>query len=372
MSSDNDNKKSKKNIDNSPLAVERKRIKRILPLTVLWTVISIAIISALFDFQLYRYEEGILSVYASQQDAYVQLVLDQINLNADRYDDEIIDEILSSLDASTNKYWTFSREGSILFVKDVLETNKYKGITTETYYSDDSAKIFLDSLVLNKVTHKNIKIQDKNYIASGVAFEYNYAEYKLCLLTNKDVLLDNNKYLGSKVLICTVAGLLLVFSFLIVTWSVRKYQGISLKILDLKQDRKELQKSIEILNDKLIDKNSNITRNKLWNEDIFPEFINKIKERKEVPVSFVYIACDDYDSREQFLVASELMLDEAVLRFAYGERNVILLGINMDIEDIMWGAKPSFNKGCHVINSLQVSSVHLDADLVIQQLKGNM
>ena len=61
-------------------------------------VICVAVIAGFTaHIELQRYEDGILDVCATQQDAYVQLVLDQINLQADRSDDEIITEILGSL-----------------------------------------------------------------------------------------------------------------------------------------------------------------------------------------------------------------------------------------------------------------------------------
>ena len=165
-----------------------------------------------------RFEEGVLDVCADQQDAYVQLVLDQINLKENRDDEEIITGILSSLDASTNKYWTFSRDEAMLFVKDVLETNKYKGFTTATYYVSDSARKFLDDLEINRVIHRTINIEEKTYVASGVVFLYGNAEYRLCLLTNRDVLLDNNEFLRAEV---NVGIVFMIAVFLMVVGTMR-------------------------------------------------------------------------------------------------------------------------------------------------------
>ena len=44
----------------------------------------------------------------------------------------MIEKVLSSLDASSNKYWTLSENQELLFVKDVTETNKYKGFRENT------------------------------------------------------------------------------------------------------------------------------------------------------------------------------------------------------------------------------------------------
>ena len=85
-------------------------------------VICVAVIAGFTaHIELQRYEDGILDVCATQQDAYVQLVLDQINLKDNRNDEQIIKEILETMDASSNHYWTFSKDQSMLFVKDNLQ-----------------------------------------------------------------------------------------------------------------------------------------------------------------------------------------------------------------------------------------------------------
>ena len=159
-------------------AQEKGNVKRHTALLAAVLSISVSLCAAcLVWLGLDRYERGVLDVCAVQQDAYVQLVLDQINLKENRSDTEIITGILSSLDASTNKYWTFSREQNMLFVKDVLETNKYKGLTTATYYASNSAQSFLNSLSVNHVIHGEIEIDGREYIASGVAFIYAASRY---------------------------------------------------------------------------------------------------------------------------------------------------------------------------------------------------
>ena len=78
------------------------------------TTICVICVSVIAGFtahiELQRYEDGILDVCATQQDAYVQLVLDQINLKDNRNDEQIIKEILETMDASSNHYWTFSKD----------------------------------------------------------------------------------------------------------------------------------------------------------------------------------------------------------------------------------------------------------------------
>ena len=78
-------------------------------------VICFSVIAGAFAYtRINKYEEGVLEVCATQQDAYVQLVLDQINLKSNRDDEQIINDILGTMNSSSNKYWTFSKNQSIL------------------------------------------------------------------------------------------------------------------------------------------------------------------------------------------------------------------------------------------------------------------
>ncbi len=130
--------------------------------------------------QLDTYEKGVLDVYANQQDGYVQLVLEQIRLTEKRGGTEAqIEEILGTLDASTNRYWTLSRQSSLIFVKDVMETNRYQGFTTASYYQTVSAKEFVDTLVQDEVTHDTIQIGSQSYIASGARFHFRNVPYRV-------------------------------------------------------------------------------------------------------------------------------------------------------------------------------------------------
>ena len=80
-------------------------------------IIIVGVLAWVGNQQMKSYEDSILSIYAEQQDAYVQLVLDQINVLDDRSDEEIVTKILGSLDASSRKYWTLTKNKALLFVK---------------------------------------------------------------------------------------------------------------------------------------------------------------------------------------------------------------------------------------------------------------
>ena len=99
-------------------------------------VIFFAIASDVFIvYQLSSYETRFLEIYGSEQDGYVNVILGQINrLGKDATEDDIT-EIISSLDATASRYWTLSKGDSILFVKSVTETNRYKGFSTNANQS---------------------------------------------------------------------------------------------------------------------------------------------------------------------------------------------------------------------------------------------
>ena len=160
----------------------------------------VAVLGAFFGIYLMnQYEKSLLNIYAMQQDAYVQLVLDQINLQPKQTDEGIIENILGTLNTSDSSYWTLSKEQTLLYVKNVTETNQYKGVTTNSFYITNTATKFLDSLTLNRVVHRIIYMDNTRYVASGVIFEYNNAPYRICLLTDDTVILDNNDFLATKI-----------------------------------------------------------------------------------------------------------------------------------------------------------------------------
>ena len=281
-------------------------------------VIILAILAVAFDqFQMNRFEQGLLDVCAAQQDAYVQLVLDQININQDRDVEDIID-ILETMDGSSNKYWTFSREQSMLFIKDVLETNRYQGFTTATYYISDSARDFLDSLQVNRVIHRNIEVQNKEYIASGVAFTYRGASYRLCLLTNRSVMLDNNKFLGAKTelnILFIVLALLLVSVPMMFASRVRK--------LLIARDEQtevvtELNSKLTQLNKMLSEQDLHDTRRNVWSGEALGDFAEKLKERGMVPSTLLKVRCVDEELAERLLRKAGAVMDRSVLRFWTG------------------------------------------------------
>ncbi len=259
-----------------------------------------------------QYEEGVLEVCAEGQDAYVQLVLDQIYIRDNRSDASIIKDILGSLDASTNKYWTFSKEETMLFVKDVSETNKYKGFTTATYYISESASEFLKNLRLNSVTHGRITIEDRKYVASGVIFEYNNAEYRLCLLSNEEVFLDNNAFLGGRINISLCYALAITVLVVGAMLFAHRIGRLRAEIVDKDAMMVELNASVAKLNEKLLVKSTYDMRRTLFQESMLYDFLDRIVRKNVWPISFALMNCANEGT---FLEQAQLVLDRSVLRF---------------------------------------------------------
>lgn len=302
-----------------------KKITNIKVISVL--IILAAVITAVIGWHEAKdYEKSVLAIYAEQQDAYVQLVLDQINVLDDRSDEEIVKKILGSLDTSGRKYWTLTKDQALLFVKDVMETNRYKGLTTETFFTSDSAAKFLQDLEINRVIHETIQMDGVRYVASGVIFEYNGAEYKICLLTNDTVILDNNIFLSSKIGLY-VFGVLLLGLLLVVSM-------IFANVLDLREKRmKAMKEHITGLNKVLTEQTEMIremnwyhTRWSVFKPSAMEMFVQKIVQRQIVPVVFVGLAFDSEEQRDYFLQKAQILLDEKVVRFEreYGDGLVLL------------------------------------------------
>lgn len=319
---------------------KKKKKGRVHPILMITSicVLVFAVLAVAFDqFQMYRFEQGLLDVCAAQQDAYVQLVLDQININQNRDVEDIID-ILETMDGSTNKYWTFSREQSMLFVKDVLETNRYQGFTTGTYYISDSARDFLDGLQLNRVIHKNIELQGKEYIASGVSFAYRGETYRLCLLTNKSVMLDNNKFLGAR----TELNILFICLTLLLVCVPMLFAS---KVRKLQRERDEQGDVIVELNGKLTELNKLLseqdirdTRHNVWSGDALEDFAEKLRERGLVPSTIIKVRCSDGEVSQELLRKAGTALDRSVLRFLTSEEKgefVSFLFVGSDYETAM-------------------------------------
>lgn len=283
--------------------------------------------------QLQKYERGVMDVYAIQQDGYVQLVLDQINLVEDRDDEEIVTNILATLDASSNRYWTFSNQEALIFVKDVMETNRYKGFTTETYYGSATAREFIEGLRDNRVTHDTIQIGDRQFIASGVRYEYNHQQYCICLLTNADVVLDHNAYLSAKINLSVLAIAVLAVIVVIGIILAGIAEGWYKKYASVLKTNKELREGIERLNEALNRDNLFNTQHMAFEANALPVLLEKLELRNVWPLEMIVLHCEGEGRQEQFLLQSQTIFDQRTMRVILDDSDVLLLVLKSPMLD---------------------------------------
>lgn len=346
----------------------KKRQRNIFRRTTILAMIVAFVIGFLAWLIISRLERGVLDVCAMQQDAYVQLVLDQINLSADRNDEEIIDDILGTLDSSSSKYWVFSKGESMLFVKDVVETNKYKGFTTATYYDSPSAKEFLDSLSLNHVRHGTIEIDGKSYIISGVAYSYGGEEYRLCLLTNRTIMLENNAYLRVKSELWVLVLALLLLLIAIPAAYAQKIDTLRREIANNEQTISDLNRGLTKMNDLFANRDWYDTERSLWQFSTLTTFVQRIIQKGFSTVIVAHICCAQEEDREFFLNRAHLTIKKETLRFSGPGNDLILLFVNTEEDEAWLSIVPLLRPGVTLDRRLTVAHTGEELTAAVQKL----
>ncbi len=333
-------------------AEKTKKRPRLFRRAVLLSLLAAAAAAALTWLAVARLEQGVLDVCAVQQDAYVQLVLDQIELQQDRVDRDIIDGILGTLDGSSSKYWVFSKGETMLFVKDVVETNKYKGFTTATYYDSVSAREFLDSLRQNHVSHAAIAINGQPYIASGAVFSYAGAEYRLCLLTNRSVMLENNAYLRVKSELWAVVLALLLLLAAIPAYYAKRADTMARRALEAEETVAMLRRNLAAMNDRLANRDWYDPETSLWQGSVLPRFIERAAGRRFTCAVLARVHCEREEDRLLFLRAGRMSLPKSTLRFEWGERDLVLLFLNVEEPEAFRAIAPLLGEHAALVGSL--------------------
>ena len=285
-----------------------------------------AMIAGAFSYhQMDTYEESVIEIYATQQDTFVQIVLDQMNRLDSGKEEKAIVTFIETLDASANRYWTLSKENSLIFVKDENDTNRYKGLTTATYYMSDSAKEFIQGLTMNKIIHRFIEINKRSFLASGVIFEYEGIQYQLCLLMNPDAVLDHNAYLQAKThlsaMIVVILMIFVLFLILLTSYNVKKQKELDEK----EQECLALRKTIQRINEEYTQQQLYDTRQNLFLPEVLPMLLEKLEKRKIQPITFVTVKADNKEAFQTFLRDCQLVLDQSVFRFSKGELQILLI-----------------------------------------------
>ena len=284
-----------------------------------------------------QFGEGAILVYARQQDAYVQLVLDQINLLKKGATAEDITAILSTMDSSTHKYWTLSEDDSLIFVKNIQETNRYKGFSTATFFASDAGLDFLNEMELNYVSHRIIELEQQRYVVSGTVFRFGGADYTLCLMTDVDVVLEENAFLSAKIVLYVVLVLTVIIAGVALLSMADYYRR---RLIEL--DEKEAH--IETLNQKIEKLNHRINKNDMfhprWNlyrQEMIPSFLIGFEEKGVKEMTFAILEFSTAEKQQAFLEDALVFLDRSVLRFQLGseENRLFLLFVNTDEEEAM-------------------------------------
>ena len=277
-------------------------------------IVFALVVGCVVLYQTKTYNNSVLEIYASQQDQYIKLVLDQINLKKDTSGSgqEMIRDILGSIDGSEKEYWTLSKEDSLLFVKDVTESDRYRGLSTASYYVSESGRSFLNSLEKNKVKHRFISQSGKKYIASGVFFEVNGDEYKICLLTNEKYIINNNE-------------LMLLVVSMIMAGNIDKKQS---QIDKLNEQIQNKNLSIEKIESELSMLSEYDVKNTVFKEKVIDRFMEKLENKNITSVIFETVVFSDAGAYDIFLKNSQWMLDKKTLKFeidSVKEKNAVML-----------------------------------------------
>lgn len=275
--------------------------------------------------QLNNYETRFLELYGAEQDGYVKVVLGEINRLGDDATEENITEIISSLDATASRYWTVSKEDSILFVKSVTETNRYKGFTDGTYYASDSAAAFMNRLKLNQVGHQIIYLNEDRFIASGMIFEWRGQQYRICLLTYDKALLEDNILLECKNSIIIILLLVLALLIILSMMMSKKIRGQASRIA-LQEERAIWQnQQLEQLDEQMKREHAFSARKRVFKHTVLYEFLQELDERGAKPIHFAVFETETQESRDEFFEHMQMVLDNRVLRFSMDDRLVLLI-----------------------------------------------
>lgn len=281
-------------------------------------------------YQFGNYEERFLELYGGEQDGYVRIILEQIKRLGDEASEEEITEVISSLDSTASRYWTLSRGDSILFVKSVTETNRYKGLNRGTYYASESASEFMNSLAVNEVAHRIIYLDDDRFVASGMIFGWRGEQYRICLLTYDRVILEDNILLETKNAIVIVLSLILAILVLISMMMSRKISRQS-SYIDRQEERVVWQnQQIALLDGQLKKENAFSARRQIFHGAVMGLFLDALDERNIYPLHFAVFETESVQGRDEFFEHMQAVLDNHVLRFFVDRRYVVLIFVRYE------------------------------------------
>lgn len=290
--------------------------------TVTVVVLFIAFILTAFAWwEIYNYEQGVAELYAQEQDGYVEIVARQIERYGDVAGDKFVEDTIEMLDSTSQRYWTLDNSQYFLFVKSINDTDIYKTFSTDTFFNTQSAQSFLKILKKGKVTHSIIRLDNYKYVASGIIFEYAGTEYRLCLLTDYDVMLTNNAYLSSKLyLLIDLIIMIAVVVIACIFFAVR-LSGERKRIRDIQDVNTQLNRYIDFLDNAVMGRNSTSI---ITGEGKIMHLIHRIEDRKIYPCTFIDVKLDT-DRMIPFYEAYREKFRKGVVWLRYGRDNFMLV-----------------------------------------------
>lgn len=268
--------------------MNRSRTRYVASATIIVLIIAL-LLSAFAAWEIFNYEQGVAELYAQEQDGYVEIVARQIERYGDVAGDKFVEDTIEMLDSTTQRYWTLDNTQYFLFVKSISDTDVYKTFSTDTFYNTQSAQDFLGLLTKDKVKHSIIRLEGYKYIASGVIFEYAGNEYRLCLLTDYDVMLTNNAYLSSKLyLLIDIIVMIAVVVIVTIFFAIR-VSDERIKVQKVLGVNNQLNRYIDFLDNAVMGRNSTAI---ITGEGKILHLLHRIEERKIYPCTFIDIKLD--------------------------------------------------------------------------------
>lgn len=301
----------------------------------MFTIILMLICLAIGVYYIHYYDEGVLEIYARQQDSYTQLVLDQINLLGKNATSDDITAILNTMDSSNQRYWTLSEDDTLIFVKNVQETNRYKGFSTATFFASDAGLSFLEDMKLNYVDHEFIRLNGERYVVSGTVFRFQGADYTMCLMTDVNIVLQENAFLSAKIILYVVLVMMLVIAGIAL---ISLADNIRKKILELeKMDELALRlnQTIEQLNHRINKNDMFHPRLNLYRQSMIQSFITGFEEKGVEKMSFGLLDFRSEENKNAFLEDALVFLDKNTLRFQIdgSDNRIFLLFVGIGKEE---------------------------------------
>ena len=306
--------------------MSNKGKKKLILITVS-VILAALLLSAFAWWQIYNYEQGVAELYAQEQDGYVEIVARQINLYGDIAGDEFVEETIQMLDSTSQRYWTLDNSEYFLFVKSISETNVYKTFSTDTFYNTKSAQDFLSTLKKGDVTHAIITLDGYKYVASGIIFEYNDTDYRLCLLTDYDIMLTNNAYLSSKLYLLIDFILIIALLAIAVIYFAAKLIEARKKVESIKNVNMELNNYIDYLDNVVMGRNQHSI---ITGGNRILRLLRRIDERQVYPCTFVRVKLETENMMNFHTVNGKFLGD-----------NVVWIRFRKDAYMLLFGGKDS-------------------------------